>query len=317
MSTELDIFQQGTAVASTGPRDDGFTSSMASTSITSRSIVIKNNKLRVMVNGKELMTVDQPHLDVIIVNSAPTVNRMFYSEGYDPKAAKRSPPKCWSHDSAVPASDAREPQAEKCVDCKQNIKGSGPNGTKACRFHRYIAVVLADKPTGDIYRVKLSATSVFGDGTNDRRPFHAYRDYLVANNEGLGTVVSRMIVGDDNSNIGFRPVGRLTDEQVAVIRSRSQEEESVRAITLSVSADRDENGEEFAPTSQTTVQGSVPPSTLANGATTTPTQAPADEDIPEPTVRSTKPTPAPAAKPAPAKVDSGDVSLDDLVADWT
>ena len=161
---------------------------------------------------------------------------------------------------------------------------------------------------------------MFGDGTNDRRPFHAYRDYLVANNEGLGTVVSRMIVGDDNSNIGFRPVGRLTDEQVAVIRTRSQAEEAIRAITLSVATDKhDEDGVEFAPTSQTTVQGSVPPSTLANGATTTPTQAPADEDIPEPTVRSAKPTPAPQAapQPAPAKVDGGEVSLDDLVADWT
>lgn len=308
MSTDLDIFQQGTAVATTGPRDDGFTSSMASTSITSRSIVIKNNKLRVMVNGKELMTIDQPHLDVIVVNSAPTVNRMFYSEGYDPKAAKRSPPKCWSHDSAVPASDAREPQAAKCVDCPQNIKGSGPNGTKACRFHRYIAVVLADKPEGDIYRVKLSATSVFGDGTNDRRPFHAYRDYLVANNEGLGTVVSRMIVGDDNSNIGFRPVGRLTDEQVAVIRQRSQTDDAVRAITLSVATDKhDEDGVEFAPTSQ-----------AAPAPVATPT-APADEDIPEPTVRASKPAPAPKAEPqpAPAKLDGGEVSLDDLVADWT
>ena len=312
MSTELDIFQQGTAVATTGPRDDGFTSNVGGSSITSRSIVIVNNRLRVMVNGKELMKIEQPYLDVIIVNSAPTVNRMFYSEGYDPKAAKRSPPKCWSHDSAVPAPESREPQGTKCVDCPQNIKGSGPNGTKACRFHRYIAVVLADNPTGDIYRVKLSATSVFGDGTNDRRPFHAYRDYLVANNEGLGTVVSRMIVGDDNSNIGFRPVGRLTDEQVAVIRGRSQEEDAVRAITMSVAADRDENGEEFAPASTPAPTPAPAPAPQAAPVAT----APADEDIPEPTVRSTKPAPAPT-QAAPAKVDGGEVSLDDLVADWT
>jgi hypothetical protein len=309
MSTELDIFQQGGAVATRNRRDDGFTSNVGGSSITSKSISIVNNKFRLMVNGKEISKTDQGFIDVVIVNAAPTVNRMFYSETYDPKAQKRTPPKCWSHDSQVPDPESREKQADKCADCPQNIAGSGPGKTKACRFHRYIAVVLADDLHGDIYRVKLSATSVFGNGTNDRRPFHEYRDYLVANGEGLGSVVSRMIVGEDTSNIGFKAVARLSDDEFDVCRSRTSEEEAVRAITLSVATDRDENGEEFAPA----------PEAAPRPATRQPiVEEPEEDAIPEPVVRSAKPAPTTAApQPAPTKVDSGDVSLDDLVADWT
>ena len=308
MSTDLDIFQQGsTAVSTRNRRDDGFTSNVGGSSITSKSITIVNNKFRLMVNGKEISKTDQGYIDVVIVNAAPTVNRMFYSETYDPKAQKRTPPKCWSHDSQLPDMNSRERQADKCSDCPQNIAGSGPGKTKACRFHRYIAVVLADDLHGDIYRVKLSATSVFGNGTNDRRPFHEYRDYLVANGEGLGSVVSRMIVGEDTSNIGFKAIARLSDDEFDVCRSRTAEEEAVRAITLSVATDRDENGEEFAPATP-----------APRPATREPiVEEPADE-IPEPVKRSaSEPKPAPIPEPIQPKADAGDVSLDDLVADWT
>lgn len=308
MSTYLDIFQQGsTAVATTNRRDDGFTSTIGGTSITSKSISIINNKFRLMVNGKEISKTDQGFIDVVVVNAAPTVNRMFYGETYDPKAQKRTPPKCWSHDSQVPDAESREKQADKCADCPQNIAGSGPGKTKACRFHRYIAVVLADDLHGDIYRVKLSATSVFGNGTADRRPFHEYRDYLVANGEGLGSVVSRMIVGEDTSNIGFRAIARLSDEEFDICRSRTSSEDAVRAITLSVATDRDDNGEEFAPAPAPRPATREPiPQTVVE-----------EDNIPEPVVRSAKPAPTTAAPTPAPKVDAGDISLDDLVADWT
>lgn len=311
MSTELDIFQQGGAVTS-AKRDDGFTNAIGSSSINSKSISIVNNKFRMVVNGKEIMKSDDPHLDVIIVNAAPEVNRIFYSGTYDPKAVKREPPQCWSHDSRVPADDVANKQSDTCEACPQNIKGSGPGTTKACRFHRYIAVVLASDPKGDIYRVKLSATSVFGSGTDTRRPFNEYRDYLVANGEALGSVISRMLVGEDTSNIGFRPVGRLTDEQFAYIKSRSQSEEAKRAITLSVATDKhDEDGAEFSQPTPAPVQ--TAPAPAPQPAATTP-----DDDIPEPVKRDAKPAPAKAEPaPAPKVVDAGDVSLDDLVADWT
>lgn len=308
MSTELDIFQQGTAVATSSRRDDGFSANIAGSAVSTRSIVITNNKLRVMVNGKEILKIDNPYLDVIIVNAAPSVNRMYYAGSYDPKAQKREAPKCWSHDSTVPAADAHEKQAADCASCPQNIAGSGPGTTKACRYHRYIAVVLADDPQGEIYRVKLSATSVFGNGTDERRPFNAYKNYLDANNEGLGTVVSRMIVGEDTSNLGFRPIARLTDEQLAIVRQQSQTDTAKRYITLSVaSATHDEDGNEFAPTTQAAPAPQPAPAPKA--------AEPTEEPIPEPVKRDAKPTPA--TQPAPSIPDVGDISLDDLVADWS
>lgn len=316
MSTELDIFQQGGAVATNTRRDDGFTSSLGASSINSKSIGLVNNKFRMVVNGKEIMKTDQPYLDVIIVNAAPDVNRIYYSGTYDPKAQKREPPQCWSHDSRVPADDVLNKQAETCESCPQNIKGSGPGTTKACRFHRYIAVVLANDPKGDIYRVKLSATSVFGSGTDTRRPFNEYREYLVANGEALGTVVSRMIAGEDTSNIGFRAVGRLTDEQLAYLKTRSQSEDAKRAITLTVATDKhDEDGVEFA----TPTPAPAPaPAQAAPAPKPAPAATEPEDDIPEPVKRDAKPAPTTAAPtPAPKAADVGDVSLDDLVADWT
>jgi hypothetical protein len=316
MSTDLDIFQQGGAVATRNRRDDGFTSNVGGSTITSKSIVIINNKLRLMVNGKEISKSDQGFIDVVIVNAAHAVNRMFYGEQFDPKAQKRTPPKCWSHDSQTPDPQSREKQAEKCSDCPQNIAGSGLGKTKACRFHRYIAVVLADDLQGDIYRVKLSATSVFGEGNNDRRPFHEYRDYLVANGEGLGSVVSRMIVGEDTSNLGFKAVARLSDAEFDVCRSRTQEEEAVRAITLSVAVDRDDNGEEFAPAPKANPRPATRQPIIEEVEEAEETE---EEFIPEPVKRSSaeaKPAPTPPAPP-PAKADLGDISLDDLVSDWT
>ena len=316
MSTDLDIFQQGgTAVATRDRRDDGFTSNVGGSSITSKSITIVNNKFRLMVNGKEISKTNQGHIDVVIVNAAPTVNRMFYNETYDPKAQKRTPPKCWSVDAQTPHEHALDKQASKCADCPQNIAGSGPGKTKACRFHRYIAVVLADDLEGDVYRVKLSATSVFGNGDEHRRPFHEYRDYLVANGEGLGSVVSRMIAGEDTSNIGFKAVARLSDDEFAICRTRTQSEEAVRAITLTVNTDRNEDGEEFQQEAKPRPATRQPIGDEAPAEPLIASDEDDDDEIPEPVVRASKPKPT-TVKPSP-KDDMGPVSLDDLVSDWT
>jgi len=72
---------------------------------------------------------------------------------------------------------------------------------------------------------------------------------------------------------------------------------------LSVNVNK-EDGEEFEQRKQQPIARPIdPPAPML------------EEDIPEPTVRaSEKPTP----KPAPAlKTDQRDVSLDDLVSDWT
>ena len=309
MSNELDVFGS-TAVATHSRRDDGFTANITGSSTTAKRISIRGGKFRLMVNGKEVEKSNQDALDVVIVNASPHVHRMYFSKAYAP-GEKMPPPTCWTSDSQKPDEAVTEKQAESCLSCPQNIKGSGANGTKACRFSRRIAVVRADDMNGDVYQMTLPAQSIFGNGTKDCKPLHEYTDYVRANGENLMSVVSRVSFDEDSSStkIGFKAIRILNDEEYAVCSAKSNSEEAKRAITLSVSVNKDEDGEEFEQRKQQPINR--PQVTAAK-----PT-APEPDNIPEPTVRaSEKPTPPPAPKPATPKIDQGDVSLDDLVSDW-
>jgi hypothetical protein len=310
MSTEVDVFQSG-AVATTSRRDDGFTANITGSSITSKRISIRNNVFRLMVNGKEIDKSDARHLDVVIVNASPYVHRMYFAGEYKP-GQKVSPPACWTQDSIKPDAEVPNPQSATCADCPQNIKGSGPNGTKACRFSRRIAVVKADDMNGDVYQVTLPAQSIFGNGSAERRPLHEYTDYVRANNQNLMSVVSRMSFDMDSSStkIGFKPIRILNDEEYDVCLAKSKSDDSKRAIQLTVNVNKEEDEEansQPAPAPQAKREADPFPKA----------EVVEEEDIPEPVKRAepkVEPKPQPVQQP---KADINDVSLDDLVSDWS
>ena len=299
MSNELDIFQQGSTAVAHARRDDGFTANITGSSVTAKRISIRGGKFRLMVNGKEVEKSNQDALDVVIVNASPHVHRMYFSKAYVP-GEKMPPPSCWSSDSQKPDDAVETKQADTCLACPQNIKGSGANGTKACRFSRRIAVVRADDIGGEVYQMTLPSQSIFGNGTKDCKPLHEYTDYVRANGENLMSVVSRVSFDEDSSStkVGFKAIRRLSDEEYAVCQSRSTSDEAKRAITLSVNVNKDDDSEEFETKKQQPIQRPQI----------------AEDGIPEPIVRA---EPKPQPKPATPKADQGDVSLDDLVSDWT
>lgn len=301
MSTDLDIFGS-TAVATHTRRDDGFTANITGSSTTAKRISIRGGKFRLMVNGKEVEKSNQDALDVVIVNASPHVHRMYFSKAYMP-GEKMPPPTCWSSDSQKPDDAVTEKQADTCLACPQNIKGSGANGTKACRFSRRIAVVRVDDMNGEVYQMTLPAQSIFGNGNKDRKPLHEYTDYVRANGQNLMSVVSRVSFDEDSSStkIGFKAIRILNDEEYATCEVKSKSEEAKRAVTLSVNINKEDDGEEFEQRKQQPIQR---PQVAAPKV---------EDDIPEPTIRASE---KPQPKPAP-KVDQGDVSLDDLVSDWT
>ena len=108
-----------------------------------KRIVPKNGIFRKTVGGEEMGKV-KGNLDVIIVNASPAVGRIFYVKPWSPDAEPTAPD-CFSNDGRTPDAGAQNPQAERCDNCQQNIKGSGMGSSKSCRYSRRIAMVLKEE----------------------------------------------------------------------------------------------------------------------------------------------------------------------------
>jgi hypothetical protein len=230
---------------------DSFSDKITASSITSKRISIRNNKFRLMVNGEEIDSSDDTYLDVVIINASPYVHRMYYDTDYVP-GVRVQPPVCWSSNSVTPDRKVQQPQNNVCGECPQNAKGSGPRGTKACRFSRRIAVLKADDLNGDVYQVTLPAQSIFGKGTAERKPLHQYTDYVRANNQNLISIVSRMSfdMNASNTKIGFQAIKITSDEEYDVCAEKSVSDESKRAVELTVRVNSEDTVNVFKPVEQ-------------------------------------------------------------------
>ena len=96
-----------------------------------KRISIKGGVFRLVAGGKEIASVDERHMNVIIVKAAPKVSRIFYAKSYD--ADNITGPDCWSNDGERPDPTAEHKQSVTCMNCPQNAAGSGPGNSRACR----------------------------------------------------------------------------------------------------------------------------------------------------------------------------------------
>ena len=83
---------------------------------TTKRISIKGGVFRLMAGGKEVASIEERHLDVVVVKAAPKVSRIFYAGSYD-KDAAAAPPDCWSNDGERPDAKAAKKQAVTCMSC--------------------------------------------------------------------------------------------------------------------------------------------------------------------------------------------------------
>ena len=67
-----------------------------------KRVSIKGGVFRLLSGGKEIASIEDRHLDVIVVKAAPKVSRIFYAGSYD-KDAAASAPDCTSNDGEKPA----------------------------------------------------------------------------------------------------------------------------------------------------------------------------------------------------------------------
>jgi hypothetical protein len=203
-----------------------------------KRISIKGGVFRLVSGGKEIASVDDRHLDVIIVKAAPKVSRVFYMAKYD--AENPAGPDCWSNDGEKPDASIDSPQAATCMSCPQNIAGSGNGNSRACRYQQRLAVVLENNPTGDVLQLTLPATSIFGKEEGDKRPLQAFARYLAVQSPPINPeqIVTRMRFDTkaEAPKLFFQPMRWLTDDEYAIVQRQSTTADAQRAVVMTVAA---------------------------------------------------------------------------------
>ena len=184
-----------------------------------------------MEGTKKIASTDEKSQEWVIIGCSP-VYRTFYLEDH-----QGTLPVCWSSDCKVPSDEVLNPKSKSCMNCENDIKGSGQGNSRACKFHRRAAVVLANHMEGEVFQVILSAVSVFGKGVNGKWPLDSYAEFLKGNNVALSHVVSEAQFDLDSAfpKLNFTPVRSLTEDEYEIIEKQMKSEITKKAIKLNVS----------------------------------------------------------------------------------
>ena len=199
-----------------------------------KRISIKGGVFRLIDAGKEVASIEDRHLDIVMVRAAEHIGRTYYSQPFNEDTP--TAPDCWSADGLKPDVTAAHPQSAQCASCPQNIKGSGNEDSRACRFSQRVAVLLANDVEGDVLQLNLPATSLFGKEDGDSRPLQAYARYLSANNSNVEQFVTRVKfdLKAPNPKLFFKAMRWLETEEYAVAQEKGKTDEAIRACTMSV-----------------------------------------------------------------------------------
>lgn len=236
--SNLTIFKDPNALAT--PRAKGTTTALAQSMVQSNSIrriaTNTNGTFKRIVGGEQIGNAIRGEFNCIIVDALPKVSRTYYAGKFDPNA-KATLPDCWSNLGEKPEAAAKAPQASACISCPQNVKGSGDNGGRACRYQRRIAILVMGDPTGDVYQFNVPAKSLFGKGVGNVHPFESYVKYLVANGESPDTVVTNISydLNADSMELQFTPLRGITNEEFALVTAAQADPETKNYIQLTVS----------------------------------------------------------------------------------
>ena len=213
--------------------DDNLTG--GSGGIKSHRISLRGGRFRELVNGEQVNVKSDGFLNVVVINAA-KLSRTYYKGAYD--AENPSAPTCWSPDTQTPSADVPKDQiqASRCMDCPQNIKGSGQGESRACRFSQRLAILLEGQMS-TVYQLQLPATSIFGEARDGNMGMQAYAKYLKAHKTPSIAVVTQMSF-DENSDtpkLFFKAVRPLNEGELNQAVSMKDSEDAIKAITLTVS----------------------------------------------------------------------------------
>jgi hypothetical protein len=243
-----------------------------------------------IVGGKQVGKAVPHALDIIIVDFLRDVSRKFYAAAYNPDA-KPTLPDCWSNLGDRPEAKAPNKQAANCKACSKNVDGSGPNGkSRACRFERRIAILIAGDPSGEVYQMTVAASSLFGDGADNEHPFESYKNFLRANGEAPDTVVTRVMydLEADTPKLKFKAIRHLTELEAGLVDAAQDDPMTQNYVQLTVA---EADGVDDAPAAQKVIEAKATPVKTAN-----PFEDGDDEEEPAPAPKA-RTKKAPAANP--------------------
>ena len=185
-------------------------------------------------------------IPVVIIGVA-FVSRIYYKDAYS--SEKVAKPTCWSENQETPALDVPEDQRQsgRCIDCTQNIKGSGRGVGRACRFVQRLALVLEDD-LETVYQLQLPPTSIFGESMGGDMPLRAYARYLEARETPFVALVTDMYFDaeSDTPKLFFRPVRPLEEQELETVKKMLDHEDTTQALTLNVVSVEDRSSSPFA-----------------------------------------------------------------------
>lgn len=273
--SELTLFKSGNAVPAYLQEGDSFTKQLAGNVASGKSISIEGGVWRMIVGGEEIAKNEDRAMNLVVVNAARDVARVFYDSVY--VKGQVTTPACYSSDGKTPAENALRPQAPNCATCKQNIAGSGQGESRACRYFQRVAVVLEGDLEGNIYRLQLPSKSVFGEPDGGKMPFRAYAKFLAGHGVPMSGVVTeaRFDTSQAVPVLRFSAARPLDREDFELIKQRSESKDALDAISVSFS-----DGKSSAAASAPKLFSAAPDDA----------EVPAKEAaIPEPTKRARKP----------------------------
>lgn len=237
MSNDVSIFNNRNAVGvRSEQRLTKLGQALASSSTARRIQCNINGTFKKLVNGEQIGNAVRGAMNVIIIAAQPKVSRVYYAGKYDP-SAEATMPNCWSNAGDVPEASATDKQHDNCAECPMNVKGSGENGGRACRFQRRISVLLEGDTTGDIYQMSIPSKSLFGKGSGNVHPFESYVKFLVANGESPDTVVTTVAFDDEveGMELVFSPSRPVDDAEFALVQKAQARPEAEMYTRITVS----------------------------------------------------------------------------------
>jgi len=194
-----------------------------------------NGTFKKIINGEQIGGAVRGEFKAVIIGALPKVSRIFYKSKFDP-SKEATLPNCWSNLGDKPEEASSDKQSANCATCPQNIKGSGENDSRACKYQRRVSLLLENEFHGEVYQFNIPAKSLFGKGDKNVHPFESYIKYVISNNESPDRVVTKIAFDPDadTMELNFSAERILSQDEFEVVKAAQQRPETERYTKITV-----------------------------------------------------------------------------------